>query len=224
MNDCKPYLFQSRLGTCQLTALLNFIVELKGRSPLKYESSNFMKIIMNCHNSRDEGGEYITPALKHLKLRLINLTDKTHNSLRLLKRQMIIALEAGEMIQFAFHHPHEMIHFVLVTDYYRAYDSFRVINAQLLTNETVIEYLSFRELTKMCCVKDGTGEKAYFNSEEKTNRNAEFTIKNTKIICSTDLKLKNIKREPQNDFILVDTWEGDGFVAKVMKGRAQENW
>jgi hypothetical protein len=189
VNDQKPYGLQKENGFCQKFVVENFWIELLGFNPLA-DSANTMKIKHADYNVRKRRLTYST-------------------SLKTLKDLMKKNLLSGRMLQFAFLHPHDFHHWALITHYYPRFDSFRVINAQLLTNENPVEYLTFEQLTK--AAYHDTEERwmrvmeyQFFNKKEGTNNEAKFCVMETKIITPSKNVFKNMKKPKQSNYFLIE--------------------
>lgn len=186
VDDLKPYGLQKENGFCQNFVVENFWIELLGLNPLA-DSANLTNKQQTDYNVR--------------KRRLTNST-----SLKTLKDLMKKNLLSGRMLQFAFFHPHCFHHWVLITHYYPRFDSFRVINAQLLTNENPVEYLTFEQMTKAAYhdIEAELMEYEFFNKTEGTNYEAKFCVMETKIITPSKNAFKNIKKPKQSNYFLIE--------------------
>lgn len=201
MRSESLYVLQTWPGPCQVITFMNYHVELTGKSPVEYNSKKFAELLFKGKRKDRPGIDFVSVFKEHLKIRLVDIPK--FRSMRRFKRFLIRKLKAGEMIQFRFPHPAQFLHYVLLTHYYPQRDSFRVINAQLLTNETPVEYLKFEELTKLFYLtKKDVGKYAYYNKKENTAEWAAWCIGKTKIIRTTDKRLKRLKRPPQCEFWL----------------------
>lgn len=194
----KKYILQTWLGPCEQIALMNFHVELTGKSPIKYDSWKFLHLLEACMDYRRAGKNEVIPALRALSLRLIDIP--AFKSVEAVRKHLTAQLERGKMVLFRFAHPDGFMHFTLMTHYDSHFDSFRVINAQLLTGESPVEYVRWDELVRPLYVRNKWfGRKvAPFNRKEGTNELAKEMLAHTKIIESTDPRLKRLKPKPLN--------------------------
>jgi len=173
VNDNKPYVLQKAgKSYSNVVSENNFWIELIGFNPFAGQYYN---------------GEKDNPAFSFV-VKMVDLPCRS--SLVNLKKIMINELHNGKMLQFGFPHPDGFNHSALITHYYPKYDSFRVINAQLLTNDGVVEYVTFETLTKA----------AYKDNKVNTTL-AKYIAKNTKVII-TDKEFKYLKKPVQSNYFL----------------------
>lgn len=199
----KKYILQTWLGPCEQIALMNFHIELTGKSPIKYDSWKFLNMLEECMDYRRAGLDEAIPALKALSLRVIDLPPL--KSVEGVRKYLVSQLARGKMVLFRFPHPDGYMHFTLITHYDAHFDSFRVINAQLLTGETPVEYVRWSDLCRCLFVKGRWGSRRVlpFNRKEGSNDLIRETLAFTKVIESTDPKLKHRKPAPlSRDYLL----------------------
>lgn len=176
MKKEKKYILQGNDMTCQLVTLLNFLIYKKGKSPIKYRSKEFNSIIRECTVTISGAIYDIKPALKILNLSLKK--SPKFKSLKRFKNWIIRELDKGNCIDFCFYHPRSNLHSVLIVGYDKYHEGFKVINTQMFTNETSIEYLSWEELTKRCYNRNPRIY-PYYNKEEKTGLITKLIIDET---------------------------------------------
>lgn len=130
-------------GSCSLVTLLNFCVFKNGKLPIKYRSKEYMELLEECSGL---AGPilYIKPALDKLKLRYENCPK--FRSMKKLKIWLNDNLLIGNQISFCMGHPRFNLHSILITNYYKTTNKYKVFNAQLYTKTNTIEYLTFKEI------------------------------------------------------------------------------
>lgn len=195
------YVLQTWPGPCQVITFMNYHVELTGKSPVEYDSDRFTQLLSQRKRKDRPGYDFVPVFQEHLGIKLVDIPK--FRSMSRFKRYLIKKLKAGEMIQFRFPHPAYFLHYALITHYYPRFDSFRVINAQLLTSETPVEYLKFEELTRRFYLNNKeVGKYSYYNKKENTAEWAAWCISETKIIRTTNKKLMRLKKPAQSEFWL----------------------
>jgi len=204
VNNGKPYLMQEINGYSIEYAFANFWIELIGETKFDPRVENYWPEIWPDFKTEEEQQAWLFELMKKkFKVDLVDLKPNWR-SLRNLKRKMIRALNNGDMILFSFAHPEGFYHWALITHYYPRLDSFRIINAQLLNNESPVEYVKFEELTKVARGPCLLGELGYYNKIEKTNWIAETTITETKIIVPLHTKYRKKKKPRQSEHFMAD--------------------
>lgn len=188
VNDKKPYVLQRLNGQCSDILIENFWIELTGKNPFKNK-------VLTLDEQANLESQY----------NVLKEPLKCKSSLKKLKQLMVKSLAEGHMLQFAFVHPHDFHHWALITHYYPRFDSFRVINAQLLTNETPVEYVKFEELTRMAMQEeDSTFEYHFVNKRERTNILAKFTIMETKVLIPVHPVFRSLSKPLQSNHFIVE--------------------
>lgn len=178
----RKYILQGQDFICAFITMLNYLIHVDGKSPLKYNSKKFWKFL-DGHDGMNGGIISAKGLLKKLNLKHIDCPK--YKSMRMFKLWMIRNLKKGECIDFCIHKFNGGLHSVLIVGYSKVFDSFKCINTQLLTSESVIEYLTFEQLTE-CCYFDINHRKSkfapYYNKKERTSLIARTCINETKII------------------------------------------
>lgn len=145
------FILQKKDGACQLITLMNACIHKNGKSSMRYKSKRFLKLLDEC------GGSHgaiinINPALKELNVSFGTNRCRTKKGL---KEWIIRKLKKGFIIDFTMMHPRWNLHSVLIVGYdhfwnitkTRKYEAFTVINSQLLTQATSLEFLTWELLT-----------------------------------------------------------------------------
>ena len=148
--------------------MLNYLIHVDGKSPLKYDSRKFWKFLEG-HDGKMGAVQNPQKLLK--KLGLEHVDCPKFKSMRMFKSWLIRNVKEGHCVDFASCKKIGGLHSLLIIDYNKAYDSFKCVNAQFLTNESPIEYLTFEQLTHMC----------YFN---KKYRKSKYFPYYTKPLCT----------------------------------------
>jgi len=180
----KNYILQGEDSSCQLITLLNAYIYKTGRSPIKYRSKHFYKLLTTCGG--DAGGIVsIQPASEELNLEFKRNRIR-NKSLQTLKKWIIMHLKKDNPIDFSIWHPRWNGHSFLIVEHKRytntggaKTDIFKCINAQLNTEENAVEHLSWEQIIATTVHKEGF---PYHNKKENTGHLAASTIKNTKAI------------------------------------------
>ena len=150
-KDEKPYILQFNDHTCQLVTMMNAFIYWGEKLPFKYKSEKFWDMVEECCGAEDSPIRDIDPAEE--KLKIIRIYNRC-TTFKGLKKWMRKQFDLNHLIDFALCRQNDL-HSCVIVGYDKAHDSFKVINGKILTNESVIEYVSWERLIKHASNKKG---------------------------------------------------------------------
>ncbi len=181
----RKYILQKQDFSCAFITLLNFHIHKTGKTPIRYNTKRYWNFLKE-HDGKNGACLELDQLAERIGLKYIDCPK--FKSLGRFKSWLIQMLKERKLIDLAFYNRNGTggLHSTLVVSYNSVFNSFKCINAQLNTNESPIEYLTFEQLMDTCYFNDTDNIKTryapYFNRKENSSLMALCCINNTKVV------------------------------------------
>lgn len=161
----KKYIVQKDNYSCFWVALLNAHIYKFNKTPIRYGTKRYKALIKKYVGTLNAGVREEPKIIKELR---INLKENKHKNILKFKKWVIRALREGYPIVYSNEACHETCHSVLLTRYFKDFDSFEVIGAYWNNKVNPVEYLTWWQLIGKA--KERACDQRIYNNTRIRNR------------------------------------------------------